>query len=65
MNKIEQEKLNNFLAYYEAPAITEFIYIKKLQDYIARYVGWKTNRKIRRYNRRKIEEKKLRKILTK
>jgi len=41
------------LILYEMPFFVEFISINWLQDIIARYIGWKVNRKFNRFARRK------------
>jgi hypothetical protein len=37
---------------YECPTISEYISVDWMQTIIARYVAWKVNKKIRRYNKR-------------
>lgn len=41
------------LLLYEMPTIGEYISIKWIQDIIARYLAWNTQRKYDRYLRRK------------
>ena len=42
---------------YEAPSISEWISFEWGQKIIAKYISWKINRKLRRYNKRvKIEQ---------
>lgn len=40
------------LLVYEMPAIAEFVSIGWMQTIIAKYVAWKVNRKVERYNYR-------------
>ncbi len=40
----------NKLLLYEAPWITEFISINWVQNLVARYIAYKVNRKVKRYN---------------
>lgn len=37
---------------YEAPTITEYISIDLLQKVLGKYVAWKINRKLKRYQKR-------------
>jgi hypothetical protein len=41
---------------YETPTIAEFISIDWMRNIVARYIGWKVDRKIKRYNKRNARE---------
>ena len=49
--EIKKIKIEDLVT-YEMPTIAEFIAIGWLQTICARYLAWKVNRKIRRYNKR-------------
>ena len=52
------------LEIYEAPTISEFVGNDYLQNIIAKYIAWKINKKVARYNKRIERDRIIRKILT-
>jgi len=45
------------LVLYEAPSITEYLSIGWMQTLCAKYIAWKVNRKLDRFEKRKERER--------
>lgn len=53
---VENQQFVLELLKYETPSIAEFVSWEWLQNIISRYLAWKINRKLKRYNMRCTRE---------